>query len=282
VTNDITSTTPYRLLLPPDSGRLRRVAVYALGCLALPVVLIIYCEVYSGVIGLSAPGLAISGPWALQASVGWILAAVTLGMFGARLAQSTIASQRPRTVFVTSIFGVAAFELVCEGSLRYFVSGGGQMLPFALDRALPMLAGSTLLIAVFVGTRLLKPIREVDSEDPRIEEVIPQPARWPQMLEVMTGTGRTLIRTDEIECLKADRNYITVFHTSGRTYLLRQTMAAAERSLDPECIVRIHRSTIVNRNQARERRSANILVLRSGRTLTIGRAYRERISMRSN
>jgi DNA-binding LytR/AlgR family response regulator len=265
VTNDMSSATSVRSLLAPDSGGLRRAALYGLGCVALPAVLIIYCELYSVVLGVTPPGFADSGLWALQVSLGWILAGVALGIFGSRLAQSTIASRRPRTVFVTAIVSVAAFELACEATLQYFVTGDQHVFAFALDRALPMLAGSTLLIAASVGTRMLK--RTIDGGDPPLTS-------WPETIAVMTGTGRTVIRTEDIECLKADRNYISVFHTSGRTYLLRQTMAAAERSLDPERFVRIHRSTIVNRHQAKERRSANALVLRSGRIVIIGRAYR--------
>lgn len=273
MTNDITSATSCRLWLAPDRGLLRRVALYGFGCLALPVVLIIYCELYSVGAGLTPPRLAVSGLWALRASVGWMLAAVTLGMFRGRLAQGTLATRRPFTVFGTAIVVVAAFQLVCEGTLQYFVTGDKDLIVFALDRALPMLAGSTLLIAALVGPRMLD--QQIGKTDPHLRS-------WPEILAVMTGTGRTLIRTEEIECLKADGNYITVFHISGRTYLLRQTMAAAERSLDPERFVRIHRSTIVNRDQAKERRSANVLVLRSGRTVTIGRAYRERIPMRTD
>jgi DNA-binding LytR/AlgR family response regulator len=282
MTNDVRSTTSFGSLRAPDSGGLRRVALYGLGCLALPVVLIIYCESYSVILGYPPPGLAISGPWAIQVSLGWILAMVMLGIFGARLAQSAIASRRPRATFVTAIVSVAAFELVCEGTLQYFVTRDIGVLAFAFNRALPMVAGSTLLITAFVGARMLRSPGDANSRDRKNEEGDPHPARWTETIEVMTGTGRTLIHIEEIECLQADGNYISVMHASGRTYLLRQTMAAAERSLDPERFVRIHRSMIVNRHHTKERRSANILVLRSGRAVVIGRAYRGRVPIRMN
>jgi len=63
-------------------------------------------------------------------------------------------------------------------------------------------------------------------------------------------------------------------HVSGRIYLLRQTMAATERTLDATRFMRVHRSTIVNRQLIRERRPGGVLVLQSGRTVTVSRAYR--------
>ena len=63
----------------------------------------------------------------------------------------------------------------------------------------------------------------------------------------------------------------------GRTYLLRQTMAAAERSLDESRFMRVHRSTIVNRRLIKERRCGGVLVLQSGRTVTVSRAYRDQL-----
>jgi two-component system response regulator AlgR len=97
------------------------------------------------------------------------------------------------------------------------------------------------------------------------------------VMEVMTGTGRTHIPVAEIESLQADRNYINVIHVSGRTYLLRQTMAATERTLDETRFMRVHRSTIVNRQHIKERRPGGVLVLHSGRTVTVSRAYRSQL-----
>lgn len=282
MTSDKSSSTSLRTLPISDKGRLRRAALYGLGCLALPAALIIYCESYTVVLGLPPPGLAVSGPWALQVSLGWVLAVAMLGIFGTRLAQSTIASQRPRTVFIAAIVGVAVFELACECTLQYFDNGDEHLLAFALERVLPMLAGSTLLMALSVGNTVLDTIRVSESRERTIDAGGPDLAHHPETIEVMTGTGRTQIRVEEIECLMADGNYISVVHTTGRTYLLRQTMAATERLLDPERFVRIHRSTIVNCRYAKELRSSRVLVLQSGRTVIIGRAYRERVPLRSS
>jgi DNA-binding LytR/AlgR family response regulator len=93
----------------------------------------------------------------------------------------------------------------------------------------------------------------------------------------MTGTGHVAIATAEIECLEADGNYLNVAHVSGRTYLLRSTLNAAEQRLGAQ-FVRIHRSVIVNRGRIRERRRGGQLVLQSGRIVRIGRAFRGRLT----
>jgi DNA-binding LytR/AlgR family response regulator len=88
----------------------------------------------------------------------------------------------------------------------------------------------------------------------------------------MTGTGRTSVRVDDIECLEADRNYVNV-HTPDRSYLLRQTLTSLEKSLQPRDFLRVHRSIIVNRAMIRERRGGGVLVLRSGRVVRMSRAF---------
>jgi DNA-binding LytR/AlgR family response regulator len=92
----------------------------------------------------------------------------------------------------------------------------------------------------------------------------------------MTGTGRTRVRIEDIESLEADRNYVSV-HTPQRSYLVRQTLGSLEASLRSETFLRIHRSTIVNRNRIRERRPGGVLVLQSGRTVRVSRAFSDRV-----
>jgi DNA-binding LytR/AlgR family response regulator len=97
------------------------------------------------------------------------------------------------------------------------------------------------------------------------------------MVEVMTGTGRTQVRLTDIECLEAERNYINV-HTPQRSYLLRQTLSSLEKSLCPREFLRVHRSVIVNRARIRERRQGGVLVLNSGRTVRVSRGFARRLN----
>jgi two-component system LytT family response regulator len=96
-------------------------------------------------------------------------------------------------------------------------------------------------------------------------------------LVVPTGPRSVFVRTEEIDWIEADRNYIRL-HVGGRTHLLRENLSRIESALDPAVFCRIHRSTIVNvdRIQAVESlfRGEYLVVLHDGTKLTSGRSYR--------
>lgn len=96
-------------------------------------------------------------------------------------------------------------------------------------------------------------------------------------LVVPTGHRSVFIRTEEIDWIEADRNYIRL-HVGAQAYLLRENLGRIESALDPATFCRIHRSTIVNvdRIQAVESlfRGEYQVVLRDGTKLTSGRSYR--------
>ena len=98
-----------------------------------------------------------------------------------------------------------------------------------------------------------------------------------QRLVVPTGNRSVFIRTEQIDWIEAERNYIRL-HVGGRAYLLRENLSRIEASLDPGRFCRIHRSTIVNidRIQAVESlfRGEYLVVLHDGTKLTSGRRYR--------
>ena len=98
-----------------------------------------------------------------------------------------------------------------------------------------------------------------------------------QRLVVPTGHRSVFIRTDQIDWIEAERNYIRL-HVGGRAHLLRENLSRIEASLDPVKFCRIHRSTIVNidRIQAVESlfRGEYVVVLHDGTKLTSGRSYR--------
>jgi two-component system LytT family response regulator len=101
-----------------------------------------------------------------------------------------------------------------------------------------------------------------------------------QRLVVPTGHRSVFIRTEEIDWIEAERNYIRL-HVGGRAYLLRESLSRIESALDPTTFCRIHRSTIVNidRIQAVESLFGGeyLVVLHDGRKLTSGRSYRRNL-----
>jgi two-component system, LytTR family, response regulator len=98
-----------------------------------------------------------------------------------------------------------------------------------------------------------------------------------QRLVVPSGQRSVFVRTEEIDWIEAERNYIRL-HASGRSYLLRENLSRIESALDPAAFCRIHRSTIVNidRIQAVESlfRGEYLVLLHDGTKLTSGRSYR--------
>jgi two-component system, LytTR family, response regulator len=101
-----------------------------------------------------------------------------------------------------------------------------------------------------------------------------------QRLVVPSGHRSVFIRTEEIDWIEAERNYVRLL-VGGRAYLLRESLGRIESALDPAKFCRIHRSTIVNidRIQAVESlfRGEYLVVLHDGTKLTSGRSYRRNL-----
>lgn len=92
------------------------------------------------------------------------------------------------------------------------------------------------------------------------------------------------IAVSEVHRIDAERDYVRL-HVGGaqgaRSYLLLQTIAGLEARLDPEEFIRIHRSTILRRDNIRGLRHDGLGVwsveLQNGEALRIGRTYLARV-----
>jgi two-component system LytT family response regulator len=99
-------------------------------------------------------------------------------------------------------------------------------------------------------------------------------------LVVPSGHRNIFVRTEHIDWIEAERNYIRlhVDGRAGRAYLLRENLTRIASALDPATFCRIHRSTIVNveRIQSVEPlfHGEYLVVLQDGTKLTSGRSYR--------
>ena len=92
-----------------------------------------------------------------------------------------------------------------------------------------------------------------------------------------------VIELTDVDWLSAADNYVTL-HAGGREFLVRDTLAALERRLEPSAFVRVHRSTI-----ARLDRIAELLPdahgdfeirLKNGARLAMSRTYRAAVEAR--
>lgn len=88
------------------------------------------------------------------------------------------------------------------------------------------------------------------------------------------GRRDVIVPATSIDWLGADGAYVHV-HETGRTHLLRDSLAAVLSRLDPRQFVQVHRSAAVNLDRVREtRRSADgglSLVLTDGSRMTVSR-----------
>ncbi len=170
----------------------------------------------------------------------------------------------PAVVFVTAYerFALRAFEA------------------HALDYLLKPFDDERFAIAL---ERALRRIRERQGSDldvrlrALLEEVRGGGGGYLERLAVPSGHRNVFVRTDDIDWIEADRNYIRL-HLGGNTHLLRENLGRIESALDPKKFCRIHRSTIVNIERIRAVeplfRGAYQVQLIDGTRLASGRSYR--------
>lgn len=125
--------------------------------------------------------------------------------------------------------------------------------------------------------------RTFEQEQLRLRAIVEQLSRESRgMTEIVVrDRGRTTrVPTNEIDWFRADDNYVRVFANS-RTHLLRGTLSALEKDLDPHRFIRIHRSVMVNIDRVRELRHSltggYAVVLSNGEKLPVSRAHRKRV-----
>jgi len=106
------------------------------------------------------------------------------------------------------------------------------------------------------------------------EPPMPSP---PDRLAVKDRGGITFVDVDDIEWIEADGDYVRV-RAGTRSHLVRETLTAMERSLDPQRFLRIHRSTIVSLSNISELKPHQhgecFVVTTSGAKLKVSRSYR--------
>jgi len=168
------------------------------------------------------------------------------------------APARPLTVFLTAYedFALDAFDV---DAVDYLVKPvDEQRFGEAMRR---------------VRERLLRPSSAVGSPAARVTA---EPTPLARHLVIGTPQGLRVVAYEEIDWIGADDYYVSVC-SSGRRYLLRESMASLEERLDRTQFVRIHRGAIVNIGRVRELRTVDgdpVVVLRDGTRLPVSRRRR--------
>jgi DNA-binding LytR/AlgR family response regulator len=97
------------------------------------------------------------------------------------------------------------------------------------------------------------------------------------------ANGRVLfVDPIDIIAVRAEGNYLALLHKSG-CYLVRETMATAEKKLAPLGFLRIHRSKLVNsklvKDLRRDKAGTYLLRTNDGSEHSVGRAYKDNLKM---
>jgi two-component system LytT family response regulator len=99
---------------------------------------------------------------------------------------------------------------------------------------------------------------------------------------VRSSKSVTIVETADVDWMEADDDYVRL-HVGTKTHLVRGTLNALERQLDPKVFVRIHRSAIVRVARVKELVHAAhgdyVVRLADGTKLRLSRSYRERLGM---
>jgi two-component system LytT family response regulator len=111
------------------------------------------------------------------------------------------------------------------------------------------------------------------NDEPAVEEAVPvDTGDYHQEFWVPTSRGQIRVPVDTIEWIEAAKDY-ALLHTAERSHMIRVTMSALERGLDPAHMIRVHRSAFVRPKSVLQINSIGrhmALVLRSGATVRVG------------
>jgi two-component system LytT family response regulator len=177
------------------------------------------------------------------------------------------ASRLPAVVFVTAFdrYALRAFEV---HAIDYLLK------PFSPER----LHESVEQVRLRLGSA----VRDT-GPDPRLVallEELRERVRYLQRIPVRAGARIVLLDTADVDWIQAADNYV-VFHSGGREYLMRETLARLEQELDPQQFVRIHRSTMVRLDRIGEMLPSVHgdfrVTLKTGAQITLSRFYRDRV-----
>jgi two-component system LytT family response regulator len=174
--------------------------------------------------------------------------------------------QMPAVVFVTAHdkYAIQAFEI---NALDYLLKPvTEERFAKALTRAKARLHST--------------PMPESSRQILSLLETIASPQRALKRLAVRSAGKTVFVDVADIDWIEAAENYVQL-HAGSAEHLLHVTMAALEKTLDPELFLRIHRSVIVNVRCIKELQPVMhgefVITLTNGVRLQSGRMYGEKL-----
>ena len=191
-------------------------------------------------------------------------------------------SSMPAIVFVTAFdeYALRAFD---ANAIDYLLKPiNDERLAGSLERVRGTLAERQ---AVGQRTKLLRLLCELTGRELTLEDALGGAAddglqQFPRRLAIQDGRRTNCVDVETIDWVDAAGDYMCV-HVGNETHVLRGTMKQLEDMLDPEIFVRVHRSTIVNRNRVRSlrphRNGEYFLELSCNHELKLSRKYKANV-----
>lgn len=177
----------------------------------------------------------------------------------------------PELVFVTAFdsFAADAFDLDASDYLLKPVRA--DRLLAAIDRAKRRMgaraAGERIAELELIVQRLANTTTAISAAFAS-EIWVPRPG------------GLSRLPVENIIWIEAARDYLLV-HTAHRSFIMRETMSAMGRRLDPDRMIRVHRSAFVNKSKIEEvsrcGRDGFNLTLENGAVIRVGASFRQAV-----
>lgn len=117
----------------------------------------------------------------------------------------------------------------------------------------------------------------------QIKELLKSVEEKPRFLErlLINQNGRIIfLKVCEIDLIRADGKYVQL-HAGKNVHLVRQTLNAMSKQLDPQKFVQVHRSTIINIERIREFQTMFkgeiVIVMKTDAEVPVSRSYKNRL-----
>jgi two-component system LytT family response regulator len=199
------------------------------------------------------------------------------GMSGFEVIQAVGVDRMPTTIFVTAYeeYALRAFEVHALDYLLKPVEE--ERLQAAMARVRGRMAHEATEKERLALSTLVSRLWQESGP-----AAAPQaaPRRYLERLLVNFGQQTRFLRAAEIDWIEAEGNYARL-HVGDRSSLIRETLVALERMLNPGQFLRVHRSAIVNLERVAELEPSfggNYVVrLTTGTELPLSRGYRQRM-----
>ena len=175
----------------------------------------------------------------------------------------------PPTVFVTAYHehAVKAFDVHAVDYLTKPVTA--ERLALALDRVREKLGAKAALLTQEQFAAVLSGLRWGEEAKSYALRIL-----------VKDGEKEILLPVEKIDWVEA-ADYYCCLHSSGRSYMLRETISDLSERMDPRQFVRIHRSAIVNLDRIgeiyREGTAQGSVRLADGQMLKMSKTGRDRL-----